>query len=170
MTTTTAQEWREKRNRGVEIKLPEFDDVVFIRPMDVGLFFKAGRIPDFLSKTVADLINRVTGQVEQPKDMTPEQTKEWLTWLDELVKWTFCSPKVVDNPREGEDEIGVDDIGLIDKLFIYSLFGQPAHVLRSFRRKQVADVATVDVAKNNGTRAEQVVGGAALGQSVPGDA
>ena len=108
MATTSAQEWREKREKGVELKLPDYGDVVFIRPMDAGLFFKAGRIPDFLSQTVSDLINAVERSVKKPENLTPEQTKEWLTWLDDLVKWTFVSPEVVDDPED--DQLGVDEI------------------------------------------------------------
>ncbi len=168
MVTTTAAQWREKRQKGVELLLPDYGDVVFIRPMDAGLFFKAGRIPDFLNKTVSDLINGTERTVSQPKELTPEQTKEWLTWLDELVKWTFVSPEVVDDP--GDNQLGVDEVSLKDKLYVYSFFGQPAAFLRSFRQQQVASVATVDAAKNNGTHAVETVGSAALGKSDPGDA
>lgn len=156
MTITTVAEWREKRQKGVELLLPDYGDVVFIRPMDAGLFFKAGRIPDFLSKTVSDLINGISRSVDQPKDLTPDQTKEWLTWLDELVKWTFVSPKVADQP--GDEWLGVDELTLRDKLYVYSFFGQPATFLRSFRDKQKTNVAVVDVTQNNGTHAVESVG------------
>lgn len=168
MTTTTVTEWREKR-KGVEFELPEYKDTVLIRPMDAGFFFKTGRIPDFLAKTVSDLINRASSQVEVPKEFTPDQTKEWLVFLDELVKWTFVSPKVVDNPQT-DDEIGVDEISIVDKLYLYQFFGQPASVLRSFRPKWSTALATVDVAKNNGTHAVAVTGNTAVGDPATGDA
>lgn len=163
MAITSVEEWRKKREKGIELLLPEYGDVVFIRPMDAGLFFKAGRIPDFLAQTVSDLINAVERNVKRPEKLNAEQTKEWLTWLDELVKWTFISPEVTDEPQDGQ--LGVDEISLADKLYLYSLFGQPALFLRSFREKQTAPVAVVDVAKNNGTHAVEVAGGEALGES-----
>lgn len=172
MTLTTAAEWRAKRNKGIEVYLPEFEDTVFIKPMDPAVFLKTGRIPDFLAKPIEDLIARTgSASIEiMPKDLTPEQVKEWLRFLDELMKEVFASPRVVDNPREGENEIGVDDISYYTKLYVYMLFGRPAHVLRSFRPKQIPDVATVDVAKNNGTHAVETVGDTTVGQSPVGDA
>lgn len=168
MTTTTAKEWREKR-KSIEFELPEYKDTVLIRPMDAGFFFKTGRIPDFLAKTVSDLINRISTQVEIPKELTPDETKQWLTFLDELAKWTIVSPKVVDDPQ-ADDEIGVDEITLVDKLYLYQFFGQPASILRSFRPKWSTALATVDAAKNNGTHAVETVGSPALGQPDTGDA
>jgi len=149
---TTAHEWRERREQGVEITLPEYGDVVSIRPMDVGFFFKTGRVPDFLTATVQDMINLASNSVKVPENLTEEDMQRWITWLDELVKWTFVSPKVVDEPSN-DDEIGVDEIGMPDKLFIYRLFGQPAQVLRGFRRLPTKPVVSVDAAKDDGLQA-----------------
>lgn len=151
-TPTTASEWRSRREQGIEITLPEYGDVVSIRPMDAGFFIKTGRVPDFLTSTVQDMINLATNSVKVPTELSEEDMERWLTWLDELVKWVFVSPKVVDEPH-GEDEIGVNDIGLFDKLHIYRLFGQPAQVLRGFRRLPAKPVVSVDATENNGTQA-----------------
>lgn len=146
---TKRDEWRERRNQGVELVLPEWGDMVRIRPMDATFFVKSGRIPDYLATTVDELINSSLNQVPVPPKITPDKTTEWLKWLDELVTYALVSPKVVSTPQ-ADDEITIDDIGYSDKLFIYRFFGQPAHVLRAFRETQNKLVAVVDVAKNNG--------------------
>jgi hypothetical protein len=146
---TTRKEWREKRDQGVEILLPEYGDVVRIRPMDATFFLRTGRIPDYLAQTVDELINNSLNQVPVPPKITSDKTVEWMKWLDELVTYAMVSPKVVSTPQ-ADDEISIDDIGYTDKLSIYRWFGQPAQVLRAFRAAQVKSVANVDVAKNNG--------------------
>lgn len=164
MAITTAAEMREKRAKGVEFLLPEYGDVVFIKPMDPGLFLKSGRLPNFLVPVMNDLINKTSGSIDLiPKDLTPDQTKEWLEFLDNLAKEVIISPKVVDSPREGENEIGVDELSTHDKLRVYLMFGRPASLLRSFRQQQIADVAALDAAKNNGANAKQTLEGSTVG-------
>lgn len=145
---TSATAWREVRNKGVEITLPQFGDVVAIRPMDVEFFVRTGRIPLFLTETVQKIIHGENYEMEIPHDA--EKTKEWLTWLNELVTFAFVSPKVVSDPR-ADDEISIDEISYEDKLFIYRFFGRPAATLRRFHTKQAEPVAALDAAKNNGT-------------------
>lgn len=164
MTISTAAEMRARRAKGVEFFLPEYEDVVFIKPMDAGLFLKTGRFPDFLAPIMTDLINKTGGVIDLiPTNLTPDQTKQWLEFLDELAKEVIVSPRVVDNPREGENEIGVDELSTHDKLRIYLMFGRPANLLRSFREQQKADVATMDAAKNNGANPQQALEGTTVG-------
>lgn len=157
MAWTTASERRAKREQGVEILFPEYEDWVSIRPMDEAFFLRHGMIPDFLAPAINKII--AEGQGELPK---VEKNDEWLAWLDELVKFCFVHPKVVDNPQ-GDDEISIDDVSYQDKCFLYSLFGQPANVLRRFRDKQKQLVAAVDVTKNNGHLTEPVSAHTAMG-------
>lgn len=147
---STASEMRQRRSEGVEIVFPEYGDTIAIRPMDAAFFFRHGRIPDFLAPAVNELL--ANGNVTLP---TPEKNMEWLQFLDELVKFAFVDPKVVDNPQ-GEHEISIDDVGYSDKVYLYRLFGYPADFLRRFRDGQKKSVATVDASKNNG-RAPQPV-------------
>lgn len=151
---TTVAEMRAKRARGIEFTLPEYGDVVWMRPMDAEFFYKSGRIPDFLASTVEDMIKGSQYQMVVPENKTPDETTKWLAWLDELVKWTIISPKVVDDPQ-ADDEIGVDEIGYADKIAIYSWFGRPAQALRFFRDQQAKPVGFVDAPKDNGNLAEQ---------------
>jgi hypothetical protein len=148
---TTASKRREVREQGIEIQFPEYGDWVAIRPMDETFFFKHGMIPDFLGPTINEMIG--TGQAKLP---SAEKNEEWLTWLNNLVKWAFVSPKVVDEPHN-DNEISIDDVGYTDKVFLYGLFGRPANVLRAFRDSQRKPVATVDAAKDNGRAPEPVV-------------
>lgn len=147
---TSASERRKVREQGVEIQFPEYGDWVAIRPMDETFFFKHGMIPDFLAPTINEMIG--TGQAKMP---TVEKNAEWLEWLDELVKWSFVNPKVVDAPQ-GDNEISIEDVGYADKVFLYGLFGRPANVLRAFRDAQRKPLAIVDASKNNGRKAEPV--------------
>lgn len=165
---TTASEWRERRKKGIELQLPQYGDVVAIRPMDVQFFVQSGRIPDYLSATVQKLIKGEAARVATP-DEEQQKTEEWMTWLNDLMKWAFISPKVVDNPQ-GEDEIAVDEIEYADKLFIYRQFGQPAELLRSFRKRQVELMASLDAPKANGTAPQPSNGHSTLVEQAPGDA
>lgn len=155
---TSASEWRKKREAGIEIEFPDYGDVVAIRPMDETFFFKQGMIPDFLAPAVEELI--ASGEMQMPK---PDKTEKWLTWLDELVKWAFVSPKVVDAPH-GDDEISIDEVSYADKVFLYGLFGRPAYTLRQFRDKQKQLVSALDAAKNNGHSTKQAAERSKVGE------
>jgi len=150
MSVTSAKERREKRDAGIELQFPEYGDVVAIRPLDEGFFLQAGMIPDFLAPVVQELIG--TGKVSLP---TPEKNEKWLAFLDMMVKYAYLHPKVVDQPQ-GDDEISIEDVGYIDKTFLYGFFGSPANILRAFRARQIESLATLDAAKNNGHFSKQV--------------
>lgn len=158
--TTTAKEWREKRNAGVPITLPEFGDEVRIKPMDAEFFFRSGSLPDFLAGVIHDMIGSKGYTLPVPSE--EQKTREWLDWLDNLMISTFVSPKVISGTPQNDDEISVDEIGYPDKLFIYAFFGRPAQVLRNFRPAPAKPVALVDAAKNNGAYAQQAPGDTAL--------
>lgn len=155
---TTASERRKVREQGIEIQFPEYGDWVAVRPMDETFFFKHGLIPDFLLATINELIG--TGKAALP---APEKNEEWLNWLDDLVRYAFVDPKVVDAPS-GEHEIGIEDVSYADKVFLYFFFGRPANVLRGFRRQAEQPVATLDVTKNNGHKSEPIPADNAVGQ------
>ena len=164
MSSSSVQEWREKRRQGVEVQLPQYGDLVRLKPLDAAFFFKTGKVPDFLAPTVQKLINGKTRGLIDAPDKEQQKTQEWLTFLDELMLSAFADPKVVNKPASAcaEDEISVSEIEYIDKLFIYRWFGQPAETMRRFRQFQIKSVASVDAAKNNGTGSEQVAERAAV--------
>lgn len=119
--------------------------------MNAFFFIHAGKIPDYLTETVQNLIDGRENSVKQPEQ---DKIAEFRVWIDELMKWTFVSPKVVDNPQ-GDNEIGVDDIGWIDKMHIYRFFGQPAQMLRGFRLAPIKPMAPVDAPEVDGAKAKQ---------------
>jgi len=162
---TSVSEMRAKRAQGVELKLPDYDDVVRIKPMDATTFVKLGRIPDYLSETVRQLIDGEATTVRVPPK---EDMDKFRLWLDDLVMDVMVEPKVVRTPLD-EDELGIDEISYSDKLYIYSWFGQPARVLRSFRTDQVKSLAIVGAAKTNGTIPQQAPGATAVVESPAGD-
>jgi len=162
MTTTTAKQMREKRAKGIEFVLPEYGDTVFIRPMDAAFFFKTGKVPDYLSATVNKMLID-GGSISEAKELTPEKVSEWITWLDDLIKWAVVSPKVVDVPQ-ADDEIGIDELGYSDKLAVYRWFGQPAQALIRFREQQVKSVAPVDAAKDHEPKAKRGAERPAVGE------
>lgn len=158
MAISTASERQERRAPGVEITFPEYGDVVSIRPMDAAFFFRHGMVPDYLAPAVNALL--ADGEVKLP---TPEKNMEWLEFLDNLVKFAFVDPKVVDDPH-GEHEISIDDVGYSDKVYLYRLFGYPADVLRRFREGQKKPLAVVDAVKNNVRVAEPVTADKPVGK------
>lgn len=167
---TNADLWREKRKTGFPLTLPEYGDKVFIRPMNADFFFKAGRIPDFLGQTVQDILNGKSWSMPTPPEQSLEDTQKFVLFLDDLVRYALVSPKVVDSPQDGADEISIDEIGYADKLHIYLFFGRPAQLLRDFRPEQAQPVAALDAPENNGANAKRAPRRAAVGQPGPGDA
>lgn len=161
MAVTTPQSWRD--SHACSVILPECGNEVLIRPMDAWFFFKTGKIPNFLAGTVQGMIEGTIRRAEMPQEMDAEKTREFYLWLDELVKFCFVEPKVVDEPK-GDDELGIDEIGRTDKLFIYYLFGSPANVIRNFRERQEQSVALVDAPKANGHTPQPSLAHTALGR------
>ena len=160
MTTTTAKEMKQKRAVGIEFLLKDYDDVVFVKPIDAALWFMTGRVPDWLASTVQTALN---GQAYQMPIPTELSTRDWLVWLNSLVKETIVSPKVVDAPQ-GTDEIGIDELSYNDKLAIYYLFGSPAERLRKFRLEQIKSLASVDAQQDIGPGSKRGVPRPAVGE------
>ena len=154
MTTTSALSWRQAREEGIEISLPS-GNTVALRPVEVDFFVAHGHIPDSLASKITEMINGTLGTTNEiPASEKVEQSKEWLTFLDELCAYAFVKPRITDVPLvgrevstpQGDFELSIEDVTYYDKLAVYRLFGYPAHVLRTFRQQQinvVAPVATV---------------------------
>ena len=159
---TKAKDW--KKGYQVELELPESGNVVEVRPLDAAFFFKSGRIPDFLAPIVDDIITNKPYEMPNVVKNPPEKMKEFLAWLDEIVMYAIVSPQVVSGTVQQEDQISVDDISYSDKLYIYSLFGRSAGVLRKFREQQSKPVVSLDAAKSERTAAKQVAERKSVGQ------
>lgn len=162
MTTTKAKDW--KKGYQVELELPESGNVVEVRPLDAAFWFKSGRIPDFIAPIVDDIITNKSYEMPNVVKNPPEKMQEFLTWLDEIVSYAIVNPQVVSGTPTQDEQISIDDISYSDKLFIYSLFGRAASVLRRFREQQAKPVVSLDAAKSDRAAAKQVAKHNAVGQ------
>ena len=152
---TSGKAWRKAREEGIEVPLAS-GNVVALRPIEVVFFLKVGHIPDALAETVTKLIQGDTVKFEIPAAEREAQSKEWLTFLDELVRFAFVNPKVVENPQ-ADDEIALADVSYFDKLTVYRFFCQPASFLRRFHDMQTQPLAGVAPATGNGQTGQPVL-------------
>ncbi len=165
---TSGKAWREARENGVEIKFPS-GFTASIRPIDVDFFVRVGRVPNVMAGMLADLLDGKHVKMDKPPLEKLEDRRDWLDFLNELVKYAFISPRIVDDPQ-ADDEISIDDLAYGDKFIVYQLFAQPAEVLRRFRDAQSKFVAVVDDPKNNGAAAQQSARHSQVVEPVAGDA
>ena len=169
LEVTSGKAWREAREIGFAIRFPS-GNVARIRPMEVDFFILNGRMPDDLAEEVVKLINGNSVKLELPAVQVVDTVRDqWVPFLNQLCKYAFISPKVVDTPQ-ADDEISVDDIAYTDKVVLYRMFGFPAQVLRKFREKQTGDVAVVESQSDNVPAPQPVAGNKRVGITADGDA
>lgn len=137
----TPAELKEIHTKGVELGLPSGLNA-FIRPVTTrDLLRTLGRIPDELTNLVHTLVNPVDPELtasilDSMNQLTPEVIEMQFEFLDAYCKIAFVSPKVVDNPQDGANEISPDWLSSEDKGFVLALINAPAIRLREFRQFQ----------------------------------
>ena len=149
---TSGKEWRKAREQGIPTVFPSGAEAD-IRPVEVDFFLLAGKVPDIL----APLINKMIAGEENYKIALPpseqiEKHTEWVAFLRDLCTYAFVHPQVVAAPQS-DDEIAFEDIALVDKLFLFARFANPAHRIKRFRANQAEPVATMEPATSNGHKA-----------------
>ena len=128
---TRGSEWRKQRREGYLIPLTS-GNVARLRPVALDVLLKQGRIPDFLTSAVSELLFEGN---PKSKDMA-QYTSDMLELMNVICIAAFVEPRIVEDPQ-GEDEIGIDDLHLKDKAQVMSLVTEPANVLRAFSETQM---------------------------------
>ncbi len=171
---TTGSMWRSARETGFVKQLPS-GNWARLRPVGLERLITGGEIPDLLTPLVtkmfldgADSVDLDTFLAQRGPEKTLAQMGEMIALLDAVCKAAFVEPRIVDNPQ-AEDEIGIEDLDLQDKSFVFHLVQQPVAVLRRFRLEPSADVAAVpdgqqvEPAAQQPRRGKRRVGSAATG-------
>lgn len=127
LAATSGRDWRKPRVEGMTITLPS-GNVVVCRPVQMDQLLAAGKIPDFLSPLVADLIWQTVALAKADA----ESDKNFIELLNIMAVASFVNPRIVDDPQ-ADDEIALDDLEFSDKLAIYMIAKQPLAVLHRFR-------------------------------------
>lgn len=153
---TSAEEWSELYTKGVVVQLPS-GMVARLRPIGVESLVRSGRIPDDLSPLAAMTIWR--GQPTD--DQIMRFGKGSIDLINIIAEAAFMEPRVVidgESREVGPGELSIDHVDLADKTFILSFVSAPAAALRSFRRKQEGDVATIHAGEDPESEAVRASG------------
>jgi len=144
LKVTKGSDWRRDREEGVPVELPS-GKIAALRGINVGFLIKSGKMPQFIRTQMSDMLS---GRDTEPAHPTDSDTVEILDFYDDLCRMVFVNPRVVDNPQE-DDEISIDDIPYMDKIFIQNLMYTPVSELNSFREKQTSNVEHLPNVEND---------------------
>jgi hypothetical protein len=162
---TSGKDWRAAREQGISVTFRS-GNTARIRPVGLDLLVKTGRVPNVLEPMVVQLIE--TGRADTPASASLEDESAWFDFLNCLCELAFVQPRVVAEPQT-EDEIGVWDISLSDKMQLWEVLGTPARMLASHFRQQETALAHLGTSEVHPSTGEQNPGDRALGQSNAGD-
>lgn len=102
---TSAADFRraaKERTDGTVVELSSGNSLVIARP-SVNNLVKTGQLPSELANAAIKV--QSGGGVINDHDM-----KKYVEYNERIVKLSVKSPAIVDNPREGENEISIDDL------------------------------------------------------------
>lgn len=109
----------------------------------------------------AETIAKVIGDVTEPVADDPTRLKEAMAGLENLervcdivCRAAFVNPRIVDDPQ-GDNEIGIDDIDLPDKIHVLTLSLRGAAALKHFRYQPETDVEPVPDEQGDAQPTEQ---------------
>jgi hypothetical protein len=141
-----AQEWRKRRQVTKEITFPS-GLTAMVRPMDISALLRIDReMPDYVTSLLSEFVN---GNVIDSRNV--EYWRGFYGLCEELARAMFVSPRIVDEPRDDQDEISPKDIGENDLLWLFTnLVGKPIEQMSSFRQEQSKPVDTVEYAESDG--------------------
>lgn len=137
-------------NKTVVVTLPAAGLNVRIRAFDMTILTVLGRIPDGLTPIVSKVIEEtlngsnkasVLGEISKLDRIQRYQRSLEIAAM--ACQYAFVEPRIVDHPREGENEISIDMIHPNDRMYVYNFLGVPAHKLESFRDEQARNVSAL---------------------------
>lgn len=145
---TPAAEWRRPRQEGDPYRLPS-GRVALLAPVSIMSLMRQGSIPDLLTPFAASLIF----EEKEVEELSGEEAAAAAELAEIVCRAAFRQPVIVDEPQ-AENEISLDDLDDTEKAWVMQVMIQPLGVLRKFREKQAADVATVPDGADDGDAAQ----------------
>lgn len=138
---TSGSDWRAQSTATAIIKLPLSGIEAEVGHVHLNDLVIAGKIPDYLTPLVVDMLWSTIGQGENLADKA-ENTKEFFEVVDIVVRASLVNPRVVDNPTQ-PNEIALTDLDFGDRILVQQLARQPLGVLHRFRVEQESTVDAV---------------------------
>lgn len=153
LTPTTAAEWKRLKREGFIVTLPS-GFVARLQPVSLKDLVRSGRIPDFLTSLVQQVI--FVGKTPEELAADPELPKAVDQLYDIVIPAAFISPIVVPSTEEpSEEQLSVLDLDDVDAEVVFNLSTGGTGALRKFRDGQGADVAAIPNGNENGNKAQR---------------
>jgi len=136
--TTSASDWKKKKNFGVELRVPS-GNVCLVRPVGLEAFISQGLIPNALMPIIQESMK--TGESpELTEDMvSAEMMAAMVKLFDSVTVYVVQQPTVHPAPKPGEereeDLLYVDEVDLSDKMFIFNFAVGGTRSLEGFREE-----------------------------------
>lgn len=159
LKVTSAEEWDVEE--GQLLQLPSGKVIRARRSMDLIHLLKAGKIPNPLGPLVQRMIDSGGSDTPQMKELGMEGLSAMMAMVDDCVLRVVIEPKVVPAPPMDEGEtpedymqrvagwrpddrslVGINQIDLDDRMYIFLFAQGMASDLESFREEQKAAMAS----------------------------
>lgn len=154
---TGGKEWRAPREEGYVKQLPS-GNVARLRPVTPDQLLTTGEVPDILTPLVVRMLFEGADGSELTQLTDPQKLVEnagaTVVLFNTICRLAFVEPRIVANPQ-GDDEISIDDVPLLDRSFVFSLCTQPAEVLRDFMFPAATTVETLPDGQGDGQPTER---------------
>lgn len=149
-TVSSAVEWRRPREEGFLKQLPS-GKIARLRPISPDLLLYRGEVPDLLTGLVTKMV--MGGADAQDLDavvnpaLSIAEAGDSVRFFNLVCQLAFVSPRIVENPQ-GDDEIAIEDVDLVDRGFVWRVCTLATDELRFFRVEPPVDVAPVPDGEN----------------------
>lgn len=149
---SSAEEWRKAREQGFPTTFPSGLEAD-IRPVEVDFFVLHGEIPDILAPLINEIIGGKPYKIDLPPMEELVKKKEWIKFLNDLCRFAFIKPRVVEKAEDEKlesDEISAKDVPFVDKHWLFLKFANPSSRIKTFRPEQAKSLEAVDSGSNHG--------------------
>lgn len=146
-----ASELRRIANTGSEVTLPASSVTVRVKPVSIESLIRKGLVPSHLYSIVLRGAPELDALQESSKPEDIEKFAEMAlaadNWTYQTLKMALVEPKIVDEPRDGENEIAYEDLLEEDRHFLVNLLQVPVKEWERFLRESQPSVRDMDDSK-----------------------
>ena len=151
---TSAADWKRPREEGVVVSLPYSGHNIRLRPVAIDVLVTTGKIPDILSSIAMSVLFEETTVESILQD--PAQLKNWGEILNIVIPAAVMEPSVAMPGEEPTaEQITIDDIDYLDKMFIFNYATSGARALYLFRDQQGTDGKALSNRNQNGNKTKR---------------
>lgn len=159
LKVTSAEEWGVEE--GQLLELPSGKVVRAVRSMDILNLLKSGRIPNPLGPLIQRMVDSQGAKTPDMTELGVDGLREMMKLVDSTVMRVVLEPTIVSPPAIEDDEdpeaymsrvsswrpeepgcIGINQIDMDDRMFIFLFAQGMAADLTSFREEQKAAMAS----------------------------